>query len=408
MKNLVAFMIGLLIAVSASSAYAAELQCEGLPSLGQRGFGGETVGFTSSYDRTPEGGVWVLQSKTSQYPLCDSIPIKGISDDGNFAWFFYQTEAPNTYCTSGTYGVGELKKGYYYYYAKSSQDTCIVTPTEPVECTDGVVSGDEEGFDCGGSCLAECGCPDGTTSIVIPNGQPSDNRCAFYTASIAGACPEFYTAVQSGAVEGEECYALENTFGFMYPISELPTVEAPPGFTGGSFNTIESTDVVTVDNGDGTTTITETTTITNNSETINESTSTTTVTRIIDNTTGAVQSEDTTITGTDSALDNPDNYSFDGIGDNIYDADISADLPVELDRIGLVDNFIATSPFFSALNSFEVQTSNAVCNINLGNIYGQDMIVDFCAWESHLVTFGALFLSIVQAFSILVIYRGWK
>jgi len=328
----------------------------------------------------------------------------------------YRCEASDyaAYCfTQDVCGAGKGRwMSWTWTDCPTQTTTCEMTaahdpPDEPAECSDGVVSGDEAGYDCGGSCTAECGCPSGTTEIYIPNGDPP-NRCAFYTAAIAGNCPAGYQLVQDNAVEGEECYALEDGFGYMYPVDDSPTVEAPPGFAGGTFNIVESTDVTEVDNGDGTTTVTTVTTETAGQGTTNETITTTTITRIINNTTGGTISEDVVKQTDIPPEENYDNYSWDGVNTNIYDGDITADLPVKEDNTSLFDSFFNTSPLFSALDSFEVQTSNAECSINLGTIYEKDMIVNFCDWESHLVVAGTLLLSIVQAFSLLVVYRGWK
>lgn len=298
-----------------------------------------------------------------------------------------------------------------------NSDLCPDTPAQTsvdvdgcsvlqLDCSDGLVTQDENGYDCGGLCGVACGCPVGSEQIVIPNGEPTDNRCAFFTAGVNGICPPDYIPVQSGAADGKECYSLIDGFGYAYPVNDLPDKTAPSGFIPVIYNSASTSSSSTVDNGDGTST--RTTTETAPSGASGGSSVITTTTETINNTTGEVSYVTINESATLAPEDDISNFDMGGVPLNDYDPDITDVLPEEQAWESLWDGFINTSPLFAQLATFEVQTSGAVCSVNLGHVYDIDLIMDVCDWQDDLLVVGALLLSVVQMLSFLVIYRGWK
>lgn len=285
---------------------------------------------------------------------------------------------------------------------------------DPPHCSDQVTSEDETGIDCGGSCESTCElvCSDGLEPISDP-ASPWFDKCygGIFALTSQGVCPPNTVL----GTLGDACVGVDEPFSVSteFTPSEIAALGVEPtdyNQTGTNVFTDENSSWVSVDNGDGTSTETTTTTTAKTDSDGNDlGSETTTRTDIVNNTTSTIISSTISTTTTTTPDENPDNFlGFGDVATGEYDADISADLPESSSMTNLIDGFITTSPIFSALDTFEVQTSGAVCSIDLGTVYGKVITMDVCQWEADLQTFGLLFLSIVQAYSLLVIYRGWK
>lgn len=300
--------------------------------------------------------------------------------------------------------------------AQGSEVDSTGCPIDPAHCSDGgtVPTGDETGIDCGGSCGASCElvCSDGLEPISDP-ASPWFNKCygGIFPLTSQGVCPPNTVL----GTLGESCVGIDEPFNISseFTPSEIASLGVPPtdyNQTGTNVFTDENSSWVSVDNGDGTSTETTTTTTAKTDSNGNDlGSETTTRTDIVNNTTSTIISSTISTTTSTTPDENPDNWlGFGDVSTGEYDGDITEDLPEESSITNLIDGFITTSPIFTALDTFEVQTSGAVCAIDLGTIYDKTITMDVCQWEDDLSTFGLLFLSIVQAYSLLVIYRGWK
>lgn len=215
-----------------------------------------------------------------------------------------------------------------YYRATQTTTICRVErstdysppPTEPATCQNDVKDGDEVGYDCGGSCLAECSayCPSNEYAVYNVNGVQT--CIATRTANSFGQCPSVGGATANSYDPAtKECGYSQNALvaksGLLADDPDLVSYsddmnwyELPDEYTPGTFNVVNTYDYSTVDNLDGTSTTTETKTETK-TDTAGNSTTTTYVTNTTtNNTTGAVLDRDETITGEVAPEDNPANF----------------------------------------------------------------------------------------------------
>ena len=233
------------------------------------------VGRGSCGYKTEPGNASVYLDKTTH-----GQSVWFVDPAGTYAWHFQQ----EAWC-----GVGSKYAVEQWYV--------VLAPAQPDHCTDELISGDELGYDCGGSCSSVCvaTCRPGTDMYTDVSGNtscitevPADNY---------GNCPNLVDWYYYPASETEAafCSSVEDAWMSDAPVT-LPAVQDP--WTKETTSTT-SYSVGVVDNGDGTSTKTETTSIVNpDGGTVQDSTSS-----IIDNSTGDVISSSTNNT---TVINNPD------------------------------------------------------------------------------------------------------
>ena len=199
-------------------------------------------------------------------------------------------------------------------------------------------------------------------------------------------------------------------------------------------------DSVVQDNDDGTSTET---TITNTTNVITGKNTTTTITKIIDTLTNEVISRSVNTTGNSGVSTNFGNLLDAGLGNSdaltgdqyakgvdallsgddssignmsadfgetpVFDAVyVESDIPEKLSIPDLFTSFISDSPLFDLLDTFQITTNSTVCKLTSPEIFGISIDFDFCSYESMLRACGAILFVVIQALSILIIFRGWK
>lgn len=82
--------------------------------------------------------------------------------------------------------------------------SCAPETGECPSCSDGIQNGDEEGVDCGGSCLPVSGeCP--SCSDGLQNGDEAGVDCGGSCLPVSGECPSCSDGVQNGDEAGTDC-----------------------------------------------------------------------------------------------------------------------------------------------------------------------------------------------------------
>jgi hypothetical protein len=287
-------------------------------------------------------------------------------------------------------------------------------PPEPLSCSDGVQSPDETGIDCGGSCISDCVllCADGLEPIDDPASAWFDACYGGIFAMINNVCPP---NTVEGTVGGA-CVGIDQPFyvSDQYTISQISAMGIPPvdySYQGLDNVFTQDNTFISSDNGDGTTTETTTTTSTSGegSSTTNEIT---TRTDIVNTTTSQIISSTITTVTEAAPTENPENYTIPSVGDvsdSGVDGDITADLPDLINEDGsFFSGLIDSMPFFAILDTFDVQVSSFECSVMITDVFGVDLDLSLCRWESYLRAVGAILLSIAQLYAFVIVYRGWK
>jgi len=303
------------------------------------------------------------------------------------------------------------------------ESTCGVGETEFFNCAlvllaNGSQDGDEEGIDCGGTSGDDCEryCPVGTVLEL------SNDMCqAVADPDSYGNCPSGYTSnIVAGVTACDyETPAVLAVTGMTFDQTED---EPPPEFSV-SFTTFTTSAETVVDNGDGTETA-SIDVIKLDTATGKQTTTTTSVTRDSGSTTGTgfATSPDGpvilpgfsgSITGETGSEENPENYDMSGLSSvipaEVYDSDISGDLPEQTDLVAKFGLMIDAIPLFSALSSVAITTTSGVCSVSTDTpVYGQILTIDLCRWETFLRSFGVIFMVFVNMLAIFVVIRGVK
>lgn len=335
------------------------------------------------------------------------------------------------------------KKVAKYVYVTNTFEVC---PIEPDTCSNAVQDPDEDGFNCGGPCASECdslacpqdmhpsadgcapddendvikkgdaygSCPDGT--VVVPGQMSNVSNPDCVSASLltddAGAC-------QGGLVVSAVMYYGTSICGpksVVYSSDDpIPDLDyTPPDvseFEKGSLSVVDDSSSSMVDNGDGTstTTIVNTKTTTNNTTNTSSSSSSTT-TQIIDNDDGKVLSESTVSSEDIAVEDNPENYAFSGTvpGPNVYDSELGEDMPEKNSIIEMVEGYVDQLPIMGALDGVSISTELTTCNMYIGEVWGKDLSIDMCRWQSILEALGTVLLVIAQIYALYIIIGGLR
>jgi hypothetical protein len=303
-----------------------------------------------------------------------------------------------------------LKKLAYQTWTHSGSVTC--PPDEPVYCTNGVKDQDELGIDCGASCLA----PDDNCTRFCPTNyfyNITVSQCEYIIESDQfGNCPSGYEKnfeltegewIQNGCIHRQDDllasadYTIDDDF------------EDPPSNFSTFLSTYNSvTNQSVVDNGDGTSTITETTTtITNEGDTINEGDSSSTTVKIVDNSTGNVISSNTQESSNGSVSDDPSNYIWSTDVDSsgvTGDVDMSL-LPEEGDLGGTLDGYIYNSAVTGIIDNSGVTTSAQICSIDTV-LFSQTVTLDFCSTDitDKLDLLGAFLVSLGYLMAVFMVF----
>lgn len=296
-------------------------------------------------------------------------------------------------------------------------------------CNNGVADAGEEGFDCGGECSSPCltACPGGTelTEVGEAGGQ---QICVYITQpNSLNQCPSGY----EHSVQGSECHSIEwwepaklkeDYLTQQDMIDSLYTITPKPEeFGGGTLSIVKTASPESVvDNGDGTETATRT--ITTDDGEGNKSTETVSVDRPAGSQPGTGFSDSpggpgiapgyegtsTTDLQTDGSED-MENYNFDSSmpGPNDYNTEID-DMPEKESIIGIIDGMFDSLPIVSALNSTQIQTSETVCSVSAGEVFGKQIAINLCQWEDLLRSLGAVFVIVAQVTAIFIVVRGLK
>jgi len=277
---------------------------------------------------------------------------------------------------------------YYVHTSESTTDTCtgdqrtkfygtprsVTCPSsEPAHCSDSSVSGDEEGFNCGGSCTAECDicCATGdsyiqTTEIQCVNNQSTD----IYGNCPAGFDKTYNTNTNPWTVTG----CAKNYNEVLADDCSHITPNSPGGFvTSGTFNIVSMYDVATVDNQDGTSTVTETTTTTN----ANGTTTETVTEKIVNNTTNNVVTSTSTTTGELSAEETPGNYNL-NVTDTPSDGLIPEGIvPITNSFSGFLTDAISNNAASGIIENSGITTTSPSCSVS-ATVWGSAFTLDFC------------------------------
>lgn len=312
------------------------------------------------------------------------------------------------------------------------------TPQEPAHCSNGVLDGDETGYDCGGSCNSVCdseGCPPGT-SYFYGNGCFPDNpdwtisqdaygACAQGTVNIsqdpsvkicvpygivpdsAGNCQEgLEIAYQMGGGQ-ELCgpaivnYSSDDTPPEMQEYSmEQPTYEK------GSLSIVKyETPEDIVNNGDGTSTGTRTTE--ERDQDGNLLGSTTIATNYSgENGTGEITGVSTTTATTIAAEENPENYNYQLEQPDYGGVEVTEnDVPEKKSITALVQGLIDNNPVATTIRNSGVELESETTELTWTYpATGQVITFDLSDRNDVLATIGGIlvFLAGISAYFIIV------
>jgi len=320
----------------------------------------------------------------------------------------------------------------------------VLAPPEPDHCHNGIKDGDEEGVNCGGSCNNTCdslACPDTTNWFVDSYGRcyPTETGFAnlYATPDSAGNCPAGFTAdtwhdsvlnqdfkrckdtrmirrADGSCADGwipnpgvpDQCLPEPVAYSSANDPPDVPDVPIKEGWTGTAESTTENKTVDIVDNGDGTSTKTETTVnnTTNNNDN-STTTTTTTTTSIIDNSTNEVlsSSSESETTG-DKKEDNAGNYDW-NIGGPDYNgvAYGDDDKPAEEDTEGLISAWINNNPVRTFLTGYEVTCTAPISSVST-TIFGKTVSIDFARQADNFATIGDVWLVLCGFLAVLIVF----
>ena len=333
-------------------------------------------------------------------------------------------------------------------YSSSACDVSTIPEppaTEPDTCSNAVQDPDEDGFNCGGPCASECdslACPEG----MSPGGEgcvSDDENDVIKRGDAYGSCPDGTVVIpgqmanvttpdciapslltdDAGACQGDLVVSAVMYYGtsicgpksVVYSSDDpIPDLEYTPPDTSeykkGSLSVVSSESSQTVDNGDGTSTVTMHTSkeAEANSGTVLNSTKT--VTNIVDNSTGAVISSTTTVNEDTAVEDNPENYktTFSVPDANVYDADVTDMLPEQQNIPDMIEGYLDQLPIMSALDNFSISSEFVECDMYIGEVFGTVLSIDMCRWESVLRALGSVFLIVAQISALLIVVGGLR
>lgn len=409
-NSLLAFLVGLLLSVSLLVPYShAETCSENVPFCTGYSNGSTCRAYTGAFESSEtidvKLGAYVSYSAYDQgcgTPYDNTVYVMN-------GQLYVMTDRNLEACSADQVSYHRVK------YSTSAPE-CPLPPVEPSSCTNGSLDSGEIGIDCGGDCIDSCD----STICLNADAVFVDGVCQQQTKpDLFGNCPDGLTL----SFEGDYCGG-DVTPPIQYYSGDLVTTpdqdfdyEPEPDiehFTKGSFSVVASAPTITssVDNGDGTSTVTTsqetTTTDQNGSSTV----TTTTNNFDIDNGTGETisGSESQTIQAETPVEENPDNYntSFDYGDVSIFDPDITNDLPDEVTFSSVIDGFIASYPLFSVLDDQTISFSNTSCETEMIDVFGVSLNFSLCRFEDFLRSIGALFVVVAQAMAVFVVVRGWK
>jgi len=294
--------------------------------------------------------------------------------------------------------------------------TYVAPLVEPATCSDLIVSGDEAGIDCGGSCLSACKtvCPPSDT-IVQDVINFSDYCASTFTPLNDGTCP-------TGAVMGSTIYPndpdlanvclslirasiVSEAYDDAAYIAAIEAQHSTPFDTSQQTMQTTYTPVVITDNGDGTSTETYSKTETMLDASGNPYTSVTNYSRTTDNATGAEISGSSSESVIADAGENynPDNYK----PENVLD-----EAPASLDwgdgpDWSTVQNDINISSAENAYTDTAINVTGADPVFNLGSYKGQPLSFSMLPYQSTIQYMGYLivFMAYVNGF---ILFAGGK
>ncbi len=382
--------------------------------------------YTDSGDGTPSqiGGVASAQYSCSKFTNPFTYTAVTINSTTTIQ---YSQECVGTAADAVCDGEGYTKyckTGFYYYDAPD--ETCEDPESEPDTCSNGSHDPTEEGIDCGGNCSAPCvfRCPYGTEKVT--DSVTGQEYCVDTVPKNNGDCPPGYVdlgdfcaymtdpvaAPSDGSSPQDDVVADDG----WTPVDTQPFYDDNPDDTSGDpgvdvangdfttydFKTKSDTTTETTDNGDGTSTTKTTTTTTDSGG----GTTTTVKIEIFDNDTG--KPVGTTTTTTEEKDTSEATFAYDYGEAQEYDGELSSDdLPEKTDMSEVIGQ-VYTLPVMSVLSSYQVSLSNTECSFDVGTVWGTDISIDMCRYDSTLRQIGAVLLVAVQGLAIFIAIFGWK
>jgi len=338
--------------------------------------------FASTWDNTYSGGTFVFRSCTTG------------SEAGLFDW--HTQQVVDWQCSDPT-------------------------PQEPATCSDGIVSGDETGVDCGGSCANECNdlsCPPGYEVLLDNTVSPAEEKCfQIGPQDEYGNCPPGWTPSETwgdGSASAGWClrtaepqYVFDQSDPQYSDInSSMATSSTSDNYDTTTTTTSTSSNTSIVTNPDSTTTTTTTSTTTNSADNSTSTTTTTTV-RDADNN---IVSQTTETETTPDWTEEEENYSPSILPtvpeeSSLTDYD-SNDVPFEDDIGGLLDTWITSNPISTFINNTQVTTSAPVSTLTL-DYKGENIIIDMGKpWMENIYSMIKSFmLGISALLGIFIIFR---
>lgn len=379
---------------------------------------------------------------------------------GNY--FNYGQEYDGTFIFKGQLWVSDYSMSLYIYSVVDNGSTgCAVVydpkpPDEPDSCSNTVVDGDEEGLNCGGSCVAECEpqCPTGSTSAYV--NSTLDSCFNIVSPNIVGVCPDGYSPTDEGCYaefdpvlaapeatlpgipepqaqpvltdsdlsETEATYSSETLPDGTYVETEVITETTD--FADGTTKTVETT--ITTSTGiDGSSTTSSTTsvTLTNSDGTAGENTTTEVVTdydsegNVIGSTTEVSEStsgdgsvsDPSAETDLESLFDDePGDYLPDSYDDSVTLDDSFEISPSEYgespDWETLKDDLDPLLNEIDAVADSTLQLDSPSCVLDIPTMYGRsDLQFSFCEYASYFQTAGVFLVAFVYVLGFIFLFE---
>lgn len=406
--NILAFVTGFLFSISiASFAWAGDEACSFFDFPNESEALAQYVDYQLAVNNDVSTGSWVSVSTWdcadgSHFYAHYSSTSVWEYDHSNFAFE----------CAGGGLISSTADRKRIITFGTTSTSCTSLPPDEPSTCNDGIISGDETGYDCGGSCLADCTpfCP--SSSVTQDNGDGTYSCVESVSLDDYGNCPKDTSYVQGDTELGGDTpdACIKTTDPILGPVDYNPSFDDyTEPWDSGSYIIVENAyEPTVVDNGDGTSTETIVTErdLQDADGTSTGSSTTSTTTNVINNTTGAVISSVTTTSGTTDPTDDPSNYDWsmpDGFGDNL-DGDLLGDLPEEKSIEGLYNSFIMNNPVTTLFENTEITTADSVCSLSW-NYKGTDIEFSLCGdpYESTFKYMGNIlfFISTITGYFII-------
>jgi len=370
-------------------------------------------------------GTWSNSAATGIYQWYTSINPDGYryaqtenSFASNYTTGYFKLPASATYGTNACRDyatANSIGAAHYFTYSEWMAGQGVPAPTynypvptepppppEPAHCSNTTKDGDETGVNCGGSCLASCSkyCPIGYELGLIIGGGYECSKAI--DPDQFGNCPAGWLQM------GTFCKSVADPIDAADPqlltepvLTSSGWYQLPAEYTPGTFNVVNMSSFDTVDNQDGTHTVTETKTTSGPGS----STSTTITSNTYNTTTGQLVGSTSTTTGETSPEENPGNYNY-SVSDTESDGLIpSGILPEEQSFSGFLDSTISNNPGLAIIGNSGLETSSAACSIS-GQIMGQTFSISFCdpLYSDALSALGALLVSFCYLLAIFLIF----